>query len=58
MLSRGTDTPVPFFREDRLAHLTDQAVRDMTDEAFGIRAFAWRKRKTVERNIEILYGKK
>jgi hypothetical protein len=30
----------------------------MSDEEFNKRAFAWRKRKTVERNIEILEGKK
>ena len=51
-------TPVRFFHEDRVSRLTKDALDSMTDEEFSKRAFAWRKRKTVERNIEILYGKK
>ena len=31
---------------------------DLSEEEFNKRAFAWRKRKTVERNLEILYGKR
>ena len=51
-------TPVEFFYRDRIPHLTAEMLDRMSDEEFNMRAFAWRKRKTVERNIEILYGKK
>ena len=51
-------TPVEFFYRDRIPELTFDILASMSDEEFNMRAFAWRKRKTVERNIEILYGKK
>ncbi len=51
-------TPVEFFYRERIPCLTAQILNDMTDEEFNRRAFAWRKRRTVERNIEILYGEK
>lgn len=51
-------TPVEFFYRERIPRLTKEILDGMTDVQFEKRAFAWRKRKTVERNIEILYGKK
>ena len=51
-------TPIAFFHRDRIPCLTSEILDDMSDEEFSLRAFAWRKRSTVERNIEILYGKK
>lgn len=51
-------TPIEFFHRDRIPCLTAEILDSMSDEEFTRRAFAWRKRKTVERNIEILYGKK
>ena len=51
-------TPVDFFYRERIPCLTAEILDSMSDEEFSRRAFAWRKRKTVERNIEILYGKK
>ena len=47
-------TPVEFFHTDRIPNLTKDILDGMSDEEFSMRAFAWRKRKTVERNIEIL----
>ena len=47
-------SPVEFFHQDRITYLTRQTLDAMTDEEFERRAFAWRKRRTVERNIEIL----
>ena len=38
-------------------HKTARERRLMSDEEFERRAFAWRKRKTVERNLDILYKK-
>lgn len=51
-------TPVEFFYRDRIPKLTFEILDSMSDEEFSKRAFAWRKRKTVERNLEILYGEK
>ncbi len=47
-------TPVKFFHEDRIPRLTREILDSMSDEEFSRRAFAWRKRKTVERNLDIL----
>ncbi len=50
-------TPVEFFYKERIPCLTKEILDSMTDEEFEKRAFAWRKRKTVERNIDILANK-
>lgn len=50
-------TPVKFFYQDRISRLTREILDSMTDEEFSRRAFAWRKRKTIERNLEILAEK-
>ena len=50
-------TPVEFFHRDRIEELTQERLESMTDEEFERRAFAWRKRKTVERNIDVLNSK-
>ncbi len=50
-------TPIPFFHENRIESLTKSALAEMSDEEFSTRAFAWRGRKTVERNVEILSEK-
>ena len=55
---RPTLTPVEFFYRQRIPCLTKEILDSMTDEEFKKRAFAWRKRSTVERNLEILYGEK
>ncbi len=44
-------TPIAFFYEDRIDHLTSEALAAMDDTAFSRRAFAWRGRKTIERNL-------
>ena len=50
-------TPVEFFHRDRIELLDRETLDSMDDESFKKRAFAWRKRKTVERNIDILNEK-
>jgi epoxyqueuosine reductase len=50
-------TPVEFFHRDRIPCLTREILDNMTDEDFEKRAFAWRKRKTIERNLDILNNK-
>lgn len=45
-------TPVPFFYRNRITRLTSDILSSMTDTEFERRAFSWRKRKTVERNLK------
>ena len=47
-------TPVEFFYRDRIAELTPEILDSMSDEEFCLRAYAWRKRNTIERNIKLL----
>ena len=46
-------TPVPFFYEKRIEKLTSEILSSMSKEEFKTRAFAWRGKKTVERNLKI-----
>jgi epoxyqueuosine reductase QueG len=50
-------TPVEFFYRERIECLTLKALDAMTDEEFSRRAYAWRKRPTIRRNLEILEEK-
>ena len=47
-------TPLAFFREDRITRLTRERLDGMSKAEFNERAFAWRGRKTVERNLDLL----
>ena len=47
-------TPIPFFHRERIDKLTSDILSSMNKEEFERRAFSWRKRKTVERNLEKL----
>lgn len=47
-------TPIGFFKESRITALTSEILDNMTNDEFESRAFAWRKRKTVERNLKLL----
>ena len=47
-------TPVEFFYRQRITRLTREILDSMSEDEFKCRAFAWRKRKTVERNLDIL----
>jgi epoxyqueuosine reductase len=49
-------TPLEFFYRDRINRLDRPTLDAMTKEDFKKRAFAWRGRKTVERNLAILDG--
>lgn len=55
-IAEGNTTPVEFFKNDRIANLTTDMVKAMDKETFRARAFAWRGRKTILRNLEI-FGK-
>ena len=47
-------TPIPFFAENRIAHLTAAHLDVMTKEEFRFRAFSWRGKQTLRRNLAIL----
>ena len=47
-------TPIDAFYDSRIENLTLDGVEKMDKHAFSERAFSWRGRKTVERNLKIL----
>lgn len=47
-------TPIDFFWKDRIYLLTSDVLNGMSDKELKQRAFGWRKRKTIERNIKLL----
>ena len=53
----GAISPIPFFRSCRVTELTRDSVEQMSDDEFSRRAFAWKGRAVVYRNIDILSGK-
>ncbi len=51
---RPEKTPIPFFLENTVDELSYKLVSGMSREEFSERAFSWRGKKTVLRNLEIL----
>ncbi len=47
-------TPISFFYRDRIEELNSEILSALDEETFSRRAFAWRGRKTVERNVACL----
>ncbi|MBO5293883.1 MAG: epoxyqueuosine reductase [Clostridia bacterium] len=47
-------TPIPYFWENTLPHLTGAHLDAMSEEEFLSRAYSWRGRETIERNLAIL----
>ena len=53
-LATGTITsPIPFFHKDPLPRLTYRRIQDMTDDQFAARAYAWRGRDVILRNLSV-----
>ena len=50
-IERGTHTLVAFFHEARIPHLDSACLRAMDKATFKSRAFSWRGRSVVERNL-------
>ena len=50
----GKITPVRFFLESLMPHPTSAEVCNMDTASFEARAFAWRKKSTILRNLELL----
>lgn len=55
-IERGAVTPVAFFHEERIPFLDSARLAAMDKATFKSRAFAWRGRKTVERNLAAYEG--
>lgn len=49
-------TPIRFFRESTTPHLTSEDIEGMSDSEFSCRAYSWRGRATIIRNLKILEG--
>lgn len=57
--SKGAaETPIAFFREERIWRLSTDLIDGMDPDSFASRAYSWRKRETVLRNLSILEEKK
>ena len=50
-------TPIPFFTEQTLSCLTLERLDAMSGEEFSHRAYAWRGRKTIRRNLILMNEK-
>ena len=47
----ASSSPIEFFNENVISCLTLKKLNSMSDEEFNARPFAWRGKKTIERNI-------
>ena len=46
-------SPIPFFNEDTLPSLTVEGIENMSDAEFASRAYSWRGRETILRNLRL-----
>ncbi len=44
-------SPIPFFEQDTLSYLTSDALAVMSEKDFSSRAYSWRGRETIKRNL-------
>ncbi len=56
VIREGRDTPIPYFRDQRLSHVDTRILDTMSDEEFSSRAYAWRGRAVIRRNAELMEG--
>ncbi len=54
VLREQIETPLDFFRENRIAVLTSEVLLAMTEEEFRARSFSWRGKAPLLRNLDIL----
>ena len=55
--SESALTPIDWFWQMRTPRLTYSQIKDMSDEEFALRAYSWRKRETVLRNLSLFEDK-
>jgi len=48
------ETPIEFFRHDRIPYVTPEIIESIPETEFSERAFSWRGRNTILRNAHIL----
>lgn len=53
-LENGVRTPIPFFTENRISDLTEDILNGMSKEEFRFRAFSWRGKQPLLRNLALL----
>ena len=51
------DTPIPYFKENRLLKLTPETVKSMDKETYAAYAFGWRPKDVMLRNLRIMEKK-
>lgn len=54
VLASGNETPIGFFKKDRIAVLTSERLEGMTKEEFRTRSFSWRGKGPLRRNLAVL----
>ena len=47
-------SPIPYFEEDALSHLTVGRLDEMSDDEFLSRAYSWRGKDTIRRNLLLI----
>ncbi len=47
-------TPIEFFHEKNIAFLDSKTIDEMEENEFILRAYSWRKRETIKRNLVLL----
>lgn len=53
-IASGVQTPIDFFYQERIPKLTEEALSRMDEEEFRRRAFSWRGRGPLLRNLKLL----
>ena len=50
-------TNIDFFKNERTPYLNSTTIDEMSDEQFSMRAYSWRGKNTIKRNLLILEEK-
>ncbi len=53
VIEQKIDTPIPYFREKRIRHADATRIASMNDSEFAERAYAWRGRAVIQRNLSL-----
>ena len=54
----GTQTPIAFFKENRISVLTEEILNAMNEAEFRSRSFSWRRKAPLLRNLSIVKNQK